>query len=218
MSFELRLALRGDLMRTLTAERLAGTRAVHNAVRQAGRGLEKELEAATVASGLGRLARAWASRIYPAKPSLSAAALVYAKGGPATQAAMRAHAEGALIRGGNGFFLAIPTPAAPKRGVGGGRISPSNFPEHALGRLRFVYRRGAPSLLVVDSLRARKGRRGGFARASKRAIARGETATVVMFVLVPQVTLPKRFGVAGPAAAWAGRLPGLIVANWRSPP
>jgi hypothetical protein len=39
-------------------------------------------------------------------------------------------------------WLAIPTENAPRKGVGGKRISPSTFPEQCLGRLRLVARPG----------------------------------------------------------------------------
>ena len=89
---------------------------------------------------------------------------------------------------------------APRRGVGGGRINPSNFPEHRFGALRFVYRRSGPSLLVAEGLHAsvsrKTGELRGFRRASERARRTGRgVATVVMFLLVPQVKIPKRLDV-----------------------
>ena len=39
-------------------------------------------------------------------------------------------------------------------------------------------------------------------------------ATVPIFILVPQVKLPKRLSLEGPAREAEARLPGLIVANW----
>jgi Family of unknown function (DUF6441) len=59
-------------------------------------------------------------------------------------------AEGAVIRSKQGLFLAIPTLAAGKYGDAGAweRI-------HGM-RLRFVYRRGAASLLVADNVRLSK--------------------------------------------------------------
>lgn len=205
-------ALEGRLDQALKAEMRRGERAVTNGVRRAADGLKAELRAQTLAAGLGpRLARTWRSQAYPrAGQSLSAAAMVFSK----APGVMRAFTEGAVIRSERGFFLAIPTAAAPKQGVGGKRISPANFPEHRFGRLRFVYRRGAPSLLVVDDLRARTGKRGGFARASQRAIARGQTTTVVMFILVPQVRIRKRIDFEAAARRWIDQLPGLIVQEW----
>jgi Family of unknown function (DUF6441) len=120
-----------------------------------------------------------------------------------------------LIRSGRGRFLAIPTENAPRKGTDGRRIRPSTFPEHRFGPLRFVPRSSGPSLLVVDGLRASFGRKSGelrgFRRATDRARARGDgLATVVMFLLVRQVKLPKRLDVARAAERWSGQLPALI--------
>lgn len=83
-------------------------------------------------------------------------------------------------------------------------------------RLRFIYRRGAPSLLVADSMRERQGRRGGFAKGSASALRTGNgLAPVVMFLLVPQVTLSKRLDVDVATGKWADALPDLVVRNWR---
>ena len=83
-------------------------------------------------------------------------------------------------------FLAIPTENAPRKGTDGRRVSPSTFPEHRFGPLRFVSRQGGPSLLVVDGLRAsfsrQTGELRGFRRATDRARERGDgLTTVVMF-------------------------------------
>jgi Family of unknown function (DUF6441) len=104
---------------------------------------------------------------------------------------------------------------APRRGTDGKRISPSTFPEHRFGPLRFVPRRSGPSLLVVDELRASVSRKSGelrgFRRATERARQRGQgLATVVMFLLVPQVKLRKRLDVAQAAERWSAELPALI--------
>ena len=66
---------------------------------------------------------------------------------------MRAFAYGALIRSRNGLFLAIPTEAAGRLGDGRKRITPGGWERRTGLRLRFVYRRGAPSLLVADNAR-----------------------------------------------------------------
>src|SRR3546814_5865508 len=49
-------------------------------------------------------------------------------------------------------------------------------------RLRFIYRRGKPSLLVAENQRARQGQRGGFSAASQKAQTTGRgLVTVPMF-------------------------------------
>jgi Family of unknown function (DUF6441) len=120
-----------------------------------------------------------------------------------------------VVRSKRGRFLAIPTENAPRKGTGGKRISPSTFPEHCFGPLRFVPRPSGPSLLVVDGLRASFSRKNGelcgFRRAADRARRRGQgLTTVVMFLLVPQVKLSKRLDVARAAERWSGQLPAMI--------
>ena len=207
----LALAITGNMRLEMErqAEQLA--MAVTSATKIAGKGLQSELRAqATAQLGVG-VGRAWRLKVYPERgASAGAAALVYSK----APNIVRAFTEGATIKSEAGFFLAIPTDAAPRRGTGGKRITPSNFPENRLGPLRFVYRRQGPSLLVADGLRARTGKRGGFGRAGKRARERGNTATVVMFILVPQVRLRKRLDLNGPARAWSARMPRLIAREY----
>jgi Family of unknown function (DUF6441) len=142
---------------------------------------------------------------------LDAASLVYTK---ALQI-IRAFDEGAAIRSRRGRFLAIPTENAPRKGTDGRRISPSTFPEHRFGPLRFVPRPTGPSLLVVDGLRAsfsrQTGELRGFRRVTDRARRSGQgLTTVVMFLLVPQVKLGKRLDVARAAQQWSAELPALI--------
>jgi hypothetical protein len=126
-----------------------------------------------------------------------------------------------VIRSGRGRFLAIPTENAPRKGTDGRRIKPSTFPEHRFGPLRFVPRQNGPSLLVVDRLRAslsrKTGQLRGFRRATDRARRSGQgLTTVVMFLLVPQVKLPKRLDVAPAAERWSAQLPALIEQQLRA--
>jgi hypothetical protein len=129
-----------------------------------------------------------------------------------------------VIRSRKGFWLTIPTPAAPKRGPSGKRITPGMVERMYGRRLRFVYRPNGPSLLVMDGMVARGGKRGGFRIATTRraSMRRGEyvstsgLATVVMFLLVPQVRMPKRLDVARAAKTWSARLPALIDRHMRT--
>ena len=77
-------------------------------------------------------------------------------------------------------------------------------------RLRFIYRRGVPSLLVADQARISKR---GLAVASRSKTGRG-AVTAPIFILVPQVHLRKRLDLDRAARSWEGRLPELIVASW----
>lgn len=206
------LALTGSLKQHMNAEIKAGKIATAAAIKAAVDEAKNDLRQQTRSAGLGnRLAMAWRGEVYPkGKPSLRAAGLVFTK----APKLIDGFAHGTVIRSRNGFWMAIPTEAAPKKGVGGKRISPSTFPEHVYGPLRFVQRTGKPALLVVDNQRARKGKRGGFTRASARAQARGEVATVAMFILVPQVRLKKRLSLDETAARVQNRLPRAILDAW----
>jgi hypothetical protein len=209
------MKLAANIGRSLQADMQAELRDIERAIatgtRDAGRGLRTELRRQVSSAGLGqRLANSWRDKHYPNR-KLDAASLVYTK----APQIIRAFDEGAVIRSRRGRFLAIPTENAPRKGTDGKRISPSTFPEHRFGPLRFVPRRSGPSLLVVDGLRAslsrKTGELRGFRRATERARRSGQgLATVVMFLLVPQVKLRKRLEVARAAERWSGELPGLI--------
>jgi hypothetical protein len=185
--------------------------AVATGTRNAGRGLKTELRRQVASAGLGqRLANSWRDRHYPNR-KLDAASLVYTK----APQIVRAFDEGAVIRSRRGRFLAIPTENAPRKGTDGKRISPTTFPEHRFGPLRFVPRPRGPSLLIVNGLRASFSRKSGalrgFRRATNRARQGGQgVTTVVMFLLVPQVKLSKRLDVTRAAERWSAQVPALI--------
>lgn len=203
----------GNLEKDLAKELARAEKSVKLAITEAAKDLKDELRAEIITAGLGKkLARAWRHEVFPkGKPSTSAAATVFSK-------AERLHAffdENQTIKSKDGFWLAIPTENAPKRGVDRSRITPSNFPEARLGKLRFVMLRGRKNLglLVVDKLRRSKGKRGGFRKASKTAIRKGEVEnSVAMFWLVPSVSIKKRtdFRIDQRAAKHLARVPGLI--------
>jgi len=76
-------------------------------------------------------------------------------------------------------------------------------------RLRFIYRRRGPSLLVAEGRLNTKGR----TVASRSKTGRG-LVTAPIFLLVPQVKLPKRLDLACDAERAVDGVPGLIVAKW----
>ena len=200
----------GSIMAGMDAEMRSISKAVTAGIKEAGRGLKGDLRKQVIGAGLGpRLARTWRDRTYPNK-GYNGAAMVWSK----APQIIRTFDEGAVIKSKSGLWLAIPTPQAPRRGVGGKRINPTNFPEHRFGPLRFVYRRGRPSLLVVDGVRINKsGRTGRRAKGgvfTKTGRMKQGIATVVMFIMVPQVRLKKRLDVKREAKKWERRLPGLI--------
>ena len=209
-------AIVGSIKADLEAEVRRIERAVPAGVKEGGVGLKGELRKQVVGVGLGgRLARTWRDRHYPNRGH-DAASLVWSK----APQIICTFDEGTTIRSKDGFWLAIPTPSAPKRGVGGKRINPSNFPEHRFGPLRFIYRQRGPSLLVVDGVRVnattgRVGRRAKGGAYTKAGRMKAGMATVVMFILVPQVKMPKRLDVKRAAERWVGRLPELIDRHMR---
>ena len=213
---KLAATITGSIMAGMEAEMRSISKAVTAGIKEAGRGLKGDLRKQVVSAGLGaRLSRTWRDRTYPNK-GYNAAAMVWSK----APQIIRTFDEGAVIKSKSGFWLAIPTKQAPKRGVGGKRINPSNFPEHRFGPLRFVYRRGRPSLLVVDGVRINKsgrtGRRAKGGAFTKTGRMKQGMATVVMFIMVPQVRLKKRLDVKREIKRWERRLPGLINKHMRT--
>ena len=91
----------------------------------------------------------------------------------------------------------------------GRRITPGEWERRNGFGLRFVYRRSGPSLPVAE---ARLNTRGRAVRSRSKTV-RG-AATVPMFLLVPQVKLPKRLDLARDAARAHDAVPGLIVGYW----
>ena len=209
----LEAAIKGDLTKFMKQQQEAAEAAVTGGVSEITTHIKDDLRQQVTGAGLGsKLAKSWQAKVYPkGKKSLDAAGWIFSK----APKIIRAFNEGAVIKSKDGWFLAIPTDAAPKRGVGGKRINPSNFPEQAFGRLRFVYRQGAVSLLVVDGLRAGTGKRGGFRKASDTAQRTGRgLTTVVMFILVPQAKLKKRLDYKAVVNQWQPQLGQSILNNW----
>lgn len=204
---KLKLDIRPDLVAMMKAEVAACERAVSAAMREAGTELKLAWRGQITGAGLGpRLANSVRSEVFPkAGVSLNAAAVVWSK----APVIVGAHDAGPLIRSKNGLWLAIPTPAAGKA-LGGRRITPGAWERKTGLRLRFVYRRGGPSLLVTDGARISAR---GLAAVSRSKTGRGRV-TAPIFLLVPQVKLPKRLDLARDAERAYELVPGRIVANW----
>ena len=190
----LTLDIRPDLAALMAAEITAGERAVTAAVREAGIGLKLGWRGQITGAGLGtRLANSIRAEVFPkAGASLNAATVVWSK----APVIIGAHDTGPLIRAKNGLWLAIPTPAAGKA-LGGRRISPATWERRTGLRLRFVYRKSGPSLLV-----ARAGPRASdaYGGADLPAGAAGQAA---------EAARPRR-----DAERAHDVVPGLIVAAW----
>ena len=203
---KLKLAIDPDIVALMAAEVAAGERAVTAAMREAGTGLKSAWRTQITGAGLGtRLANSIRSASFPKSgESLNAAALVWSN----APVIIGAHDTGPLIRSKNGFWLAIPTPAAGKS-TRGGRITPGEWERRRGIRLRFVYRPRGPSLLVAEGrLNSRDLAVGSRSKSGRCA------STVPIFLLVPQVKLRKRLDLARDAKAAQERIPGAILANW----
>jgi hypothetical protein len=203
---KLKLDIDPDIVAMMAAEVAAGERAVTAAMREAGSGLKTAWRGQITGAGLGRrLANSIRSQTYPkAGESLNAAALVWSK----APVIVGAHDTGPLIRSKDGFWLAIPTEAAG-RGLRGAKLTPGEWERRRGLRLHFVYRRRGPSLLVAEGrLNSR-----GLGVASRSKTGRGKV-TAPIFLLVPQVKLPKRLDLARDAERAHGTVPALIVAKW----
>lgn len=204
---KLNISFSPDLVALMRAEVAAGQKAVSITMAQAGAGLKSAWRGQITGGGLGqRLANTIRSQTYPkGKNSLDAAALVWSN----APVIIGAHDTGPLIRSGNGFWLAIPLPAAGKA-LGGKRITPGMWEQKTGLRLRFVYCSRGPSLLVADAVRLNTR---GQAAVSKSKTGRGQV-TAPIFLLVRQVKLPKRLDLARDAERAQAAIPGSIVRNW----
>ena len=203
---KLRVEITGDLQKLTKREIALGEAAATQAMRAAAQALKTRWRQDVTGAGLGtRLSNAVRSKSYPeGQTSLNAAAMVWTN----APKIISAHQEGAVIRSNKGLFLAIPTPAAGKS-LRGGRISPAEWERRTGLGLQFVYRRGGPSLLVAEG---RQNSRGLLVE-SRSKKGRGR-ASAVIFILVPQVKLPKRLDLYVSAEQVAASIPAAIVAKW----
>jgi hypothetical protein len=198
----------------LKAEIRDAERVVTAGIREATDGLKTELRRQITSAGLGsRLANTLRSEVYPkGQPSIGAAGYVWSK----APRLVRLYAEGAVIRSKQGLFLAIPTPTAGRFGDNRHKITPGAWERiHGL-RLRFVYRRSAPSLLVAENVRlTARGRAANIGRLGDPFTRLAGRTTVPLFILVPQVTVRKRLDVDGAAQKWIRALPQLVLQQWQ---
>lgn len=203
-------AITGDLRRVVARENAAAIAAVTDGVRETTAALKETYRRQITAAGMGqRFANTWRGEVYPkGRQSISAAGVVYSR----APLVVSAHAEGATIKARGHRFLAIPLPAAGK--INRKRPTVEDWEKRAGRKLRFIPRKQGGGLLVLDEGRLTS--RGIARGASNRARAKGQTTTIPLFVLVPQVQLRKRLDIAGPAKDAGARLPAAVVAKWRA--
>lgn len=184
------IALQGKLSEYLENEYKKGAIAVTKGITHATDGLKNAMRSQVKSSGLSnRLANTWRGNVYPkGKKSISAAGVVYSK----VPKIMVGFEYQTVIRGKDGFWLAIPTPAIPKK-IGGKKTTPALYEKIKGIRLRYVYRPNQSSLLVHEQKRK----------------------TIIAFWLIPQVKMPKLIHFESEGEKWQKRLPTLILQNWR---
>jgi len=204
-ALQVKLAVTGDLEGFAHQVHLRLARGARTAVeKMAARG-KLALRGDVRAAGLGdRLANTWRADIYPKSASVRthSPAVVFrvsdrAKtarpnsfGNVSTIASaadiIRAHTAGPTIVSRNGLYLAIPTEHTPRRGR---RFATPAEVENIFNQdLIFIAGRGRQMLAFVDVVRARSGK--GFRKATRRRTLDGrEKELVLMFVMVPSVTL-----------------------------
>ncbi|QXN71880.1 minor tail protein [Rhodobacter phage RcOceanus] len=201
----------GDLRAIYGTSLAEGKRAVRRGVSIAGGDVQGDWRGQIAGAGLGsRLQRTIRKKVYPeGRNSLRAAALVWSNAGKIVDAFER----GVTIRSENGFYLAIPLPAAGTQ-VGGKRITPGLWEKKTGRRLQFVFRKGKPPLLVDTGTVTRAAPRVAFGERQRER--RGfKNRSIPIFVLKPSVKLPKKLSLMATANAAQARLPELIVANWQ---
>ena len=187
---QLRASLTGNLAEILDKElknaEIAVTRGISTATSQLKDAMRKQVKSARLGS---RVAYTWRGDVFPkSKNSLRAVGIIYSK----ADKIMQSFEYGLVIKGKDGFWLAIPTPAIPKK-IGGKKITPALYEKMKGIRLRYVYRPYGTSLLVHEQKRR----------------------TIIAFWLVPQVKMPKLINFETESRKIENKVPSLILANWR---
>lgn len=207
----------GDWLADVQGQMAAAT---HGGVEAATEGLKLELRQ-HVAAALGtRAGNMVSARVYPADHrSLRAAGSVRARGpvGGVADRILTGFSIGATIVGGTrnnvtGTWLAIPTENVPVLGAGVA-VTPGAVKAYYGRDLRFISPRqlGKPFglLLMDDTVKARRGKAARPATKGRRAQGRA-VRSVVMFILLPQVRLPRKLNPGPILEQWAARVPELI--------
>lgn len=186
----LKTILEGKLDELLEKEYQNCAHAVTTGIKNATNGLKNSLRSQVKSSGLGgRFANTWRGDVYPSgKSSVSAAGVVYTK----AQKILEGFEYASVIRSQSGFWLAIPTLAIKKR-VFNKRMTPALYEKSKSVRLRFIYRANGASFLVHEQRKK----------------------TIIAFILVPQVKMPKLINFETESEKWQAQVPTLIMENWK---
>lgn len=138
-------------------------RSMKEALRVVVRDREKRLEDAFRRAGLGKLARGWASEVFPKHDKLadSPAASIYPNGGRFTRASFRAHTQGARITPKLAEIMWIPVGPAARRRMRDRDLSPEDWERINRRELKPVVRPNGTILLfdVRDDTAKKRQRR-----------------------------------------------------------
>jgi Family of unknown function (DUF6441) len=193
--FELKLALKGDLVAFQNRKMKALARGVTRGVKETGDQAKQDLRQMTVRAGWPRRAAfSWRGLMFPERgDSPSAAYLLFTN----IPHIIGPHARGQTIKAASGSFLAVPIPGSPAeslRPVREGNKAPSHVAaaRKKFGELKFVPGRGRrPAMLVAQSVGFSKTGRLSKRKKTKTGKFRKGTASVPLFFLIKQVRLRK---------------------------
>jgi hypothetical protein len=184
-------------------------------------GLKTDWRQQIVDAGLGkRLANTVRAKRYPESGfSANAAAFVWTK----APNIIEAHNRGAtIVPVHGGKYLAWPTPEAGVKHSSGrkhARITPALWERETGVKLQFLKPRNSRYAFLVSKGHYRRQavryqRRKSF-RPIKEAPIPGEAKTIVIFILAPVVTLPKRLDIESLGDHWAGQVDDAISRRWK---
>ena len=180
------------------------------AVREATRSFEKDLEAQTRAASKGNAWRAWKSQVYPAAnvPARDPQGVVFANGGARSRGMLVYWARPGVNRAKSGRYLAVPMNEAAqmlraRRGVRGARSGVGDVQRFQMWtgiKLEPLFRPGKTPLLIARGYRTGAG---GFMQKSAQdaaAMRRGgqhvEPVAIPMFALIDNQPHANRVGIA----------------------
>lgn len=210
---KLTFSVQGDVKQFYGNSIKEGKAGVTRAVGIAGAQLQANWRGQVATAGLGaKLARTIRKQVYPSQTtSLHAAALVWSK----APVIIDAFERGVLIKSSNGFYLAIPLPAAGAKGVGSKRITPAGWEQRTGRRLVFIGRKGRHGLLVDQGVLGQSKNTYATAFRQTKGRTRAQNQSIPIFVLVRQAKLPKKLSLLEAASAAQNSLASLILSEWR---
>lgn len=203
---DLKLALVGNLQKELDRQSAEVSRAIYESLDDVSVIVKKRFRQQITSAGLGnRLAKTWRHRTYPGRnvETLEPASLIWSK----APHIVSAFSSGDPIRSTRqAGFLAIPTdfaPASRARGARRRHMSMEDFLEtYGLDSLKVIPKPGSGNR-VFYAIAEQGFRRSGGKRRRSRAVKQGgrlKSQPVLMYVLVKQVRVAKRFDIDSVAA------------------